>query len=92
MKENGALFKKSPRALSRVVGDEVLIAVPQDRQVLSLSSTGRAIWELLDSPITIPELVLRLARLYECQEDSIAPDVNAFLNQLLERRAVERHA
>jgi hypothetical protein len=91
MNENGTTFGRSPNALFRVVGDEVLIAIPRDAEFISLTSTGHAIWELLEPPIAFSELVSSLAELYGCGEDSIAPDVETFLNQLLERRAVVRH-
>ena len=69
-----------------------MIAVPQDNEIISLTSTGSAIWELLEHPMSISNLLSQLADHYGCTQESIAPDVDLFLNQLVDRGALQLHA
>ena len=84
-------FAQSPRVLTRVVGDEVIIAVPEHDEVMVLSATGKAIWELIETPVTTSSVIGTLAGLYECPEDEISGDVESFLSNLLEKRVVDRY-
>jgi hypothetical protein len=85
-------FRRSHRALFRRVGDEVLVAVPGDGEVVSLFGTGTAIWESIAHPASVAELARTLAEEYGASPDEIAADIETFLDQLLEKRVVERHA
>jgi coenzyme PQQ synthesis protein D (PqqD) len=86
---NEGVFQRSPEALFRRVGGEVLLATPQRDDFDSLSSTASAAWELLDTPKGLDEMVNELASAYQMQPHAILSDVAALLLDLLRRGWIE---
>jgi hypothetical protein len=83
-------YRRSARTLSRRVGDEVLIARPGGGDVLSLSGTGSAIWNLLGHPSTTSELADEMAQMYESASEEIANDIDKFVHALIAKNLVQR--
>jgi hypothetical protein len=86
---NEGLFQRSPGALFRRVGGDVILARPGREDFDSLSSTASAAWELLDTPKGLDQLVNELAVQYGMQPHSITSDVAALLLDLLRRGWIE---
>jgi hypothetical protein len=86
---NEGLFRRSPEALYRRVGGDIILATPQRQDFDSLSGTASATWELLDSPKKLDELVKQLAIEYRMQPHSIVSDVAALLLDLLRKGWIE---
>jgi hypothetical protein len=86
---NEGVFRRSPTALFRRVGGDVILATPQREEFDSLSSTATAAWELLDTPKGLDELVNQLAVEYGMQPGSIVSDVAALVLDLLRRGWIE---
>ena len=86
---NESVFRRSPIALYRRVGGEVILATPGREDFDSLSSTASAAWEILDSPKDLDELVKELALAYGMQPHSIVSDVASLVLDLLRRGWIE---
>lgn len=86
---NEGVFRRSPEALFRRVGGDIILATPQREDFDSLSSTASAAWELLDTPKGLDELVNEMAVEYRMQPQSIVSDVAALLLDLLRRGWIE---
>lgn len=86
---NEGLFRRSPEALFRRVGGDVILATPQREDFDSLSSTASAAWEILDTPKDLDELVNELALTYGMQPHAIVSDVATLLMDLLRRGWIE---
>ena len=83
-------FRQSTSTLSRAVGDEVLVARPYSGEgVDGLPATAGVVWSRLASPVTLPQLVDDLSRVYEVEPGEIADDVKALLDELLHRHLIE---
>ena len=82
-------FVRSPGALSRRVGAEVLLASPGRADIDRLSDSAGAVWSLLDEPRTAPALVGALSEAYGVSPGGIATDVEALLGDLVHRGWVE---
>ena len=74
---NQGVFRRSPRALFRRVGGDIILAAAGREDFDSLSSTASAAWELLEEPMDLDELVKQLASAYRVQTHSIVSDVAA---------------
>lgn len=74
----------------RAVDAVVLLPVGADDPVL-LPASGAAVWELLEQPATLAELVQALGEVYAADdvEADVAADVAALLDQLVALGAVE---
>lgn len=86
---NEGTFRRSPDALFRRVGGDIILATPEREDFDSLSSTASAAWELLDTPKELDELVNELALEYRMPPHSIVSDVAALLLDLLRRGWIE---
>jgi hypothetical protein len=82
-------FVRSPTALSRRVGGEVLLASADREGVESLSETATEVWDLLERPRTVRSLVARLVDRYAAPRSSIEVDVRGLIDQLFERGWIE---
>lgn len=87
-----ARFRQSPAVLSRTVGDEVILALAEREDFTCLAGSGRAIWEVMDAPRTLPDMVSILSDAYAVEEGVLARDVEQLLDELLEQRLVEQVA
>lgn len=82
---NQGLFRRSPKALFRRVGADVILATPGREDFDSLSGTAGAAWELLERPHNLGDLVNQLAAVYGMQPQTIVSDVAALVLDLLRR-------
>ncbi|HEX5234717.1 MAG TPA: PqqD family peptide modification chaperone [Silvibacterium sp.] len=72
--------------------DENLIMMHAESSFyLNLTGSGGRIWELLESPRSISNLCETLGREFEIDPEAARPEVLAFLDQLLLRKAVDVH-
>jgi coenzyme PQQ synthesis protein D (PqqD) len=79
-------FVRSGNVVSRVIAGETLI-VPVSRGTADLASlysfnaVGSTIWEALEKPRTVDELVNLLADTYEVSPEKAREDLQVFLNE-----------
>lgn len=82
------LFVRSSAVVSRVVGGETLI-VPIRGKVGDLASiytfneTGSLIWQSLESPQTLADLIDTVEREFEVNQEQAQQDVRDFVNDML---------
>lgn len=85
----GVRFRRTPSALYREVGQEVLLASPDGEGFDALSGGAPAVWGLLDRPLTASELVAALAPRYEVPPERLRPDLERLLEELCRRGWIE---
>ena len=76
-------FQRSPDALTRRVGVDVLVTTPGDEDVHDLSGGASAVWADLETPRTFSEIVSDLADAYAAHPTEIADDVEGCLLTLM---------
>lgn len=74
------LWRRTPAA--------VVLLAHGSAEPLSLTGSGRALWELLADPVDEAELCRRLADQHGTDAAAIAPDVQRTLDDLARRGAV----
>jgi hypothetical protein len=82
------LFTRSRSVVSRTVAGETLIVPVRGKvgdlaSIYSFNHTGSLIWQLLDSPRTLTELVDAVEREYEVTRQQAQEDVTRFLQDML---------
>jgi hypothetical protein len=77
-------WERDPRVVWRRCLDRTLIQPPGHDEPLVLNATGRLVWELLDEPLTEPELVATLADVFDRDTTEVAVEVTGFLSELRE--------
>lgn len=88
------LFLRSRSVVSRVIAGETLIVPVRGKvgdlaSIYSFNSTGTLIWQLLDAPRRLDELVDAVEQEYEVARDQAESDVKHFLNDLFLADLVE---
>jgi hypothetical protein len=78
-------YQRAPDVLWRRTADRVLLAPPGEGEMVSLSGTGVALWELLAEPSDLDRLATRLAVAYRADEHVVAMDVLPVLRDLARR-------
>ena len=79
-------FVRSDNVVSRVIAGETLI-VPVRRGVADLASlfsfnqVGSTIWEAIEKPRTVDELVTLVADAYDVTPEKAREDIEVFLNE-----------
>ena len=74
--------------LSAMIGTEHVMMSIETGNYVSLSRVGARIWELIAQPIALPDLCDRLTRDFDVAPDLCRAEVEAFLQDLAEHRAV----
>jgi hypothetical protein len=82
------VFTRSRSVVSRVVAGETLIVPVRGKvgdlaSIYSFNGTGSLIWQLLDTPRVLAELLEAVAREYEVEPEQAQKDVQQFLNEML---------
>lgn len=81
------LFTRSRSVVSRVVAGETLIVPVRGKvgdlaSIYSFNGTGSLIWQLLDAPRSLSELIAAVEREYEISPERAQKDVTQFLNDM----------
>jgi hypothetical protein len=82
------VFTRSRSVVSRVVGGETLIVPVRGKvgdlaSIYSFNGTGSLIWQLLDTPHTLAELIDAVEHEYAVAPEKAQNDVTQFLNDML---------
>src|ERR1700733_15068462 len=81
-------FVRSRTVVSRVVGGETLIVPVRGKvgdmaSIYSFNGTGSLIWQLLESPEPLSDLIGAVEREYEVGREQAQSDVTSFVNEML---------
>lgn len=83
-------YRRSPAALSRTVGNEVLACLPDWDEIDRLSASGGAIWRRLSEPRTLSELCAEVSAEFAVRPADVREDVRKFVALLVKRGLVQR--
>jgi hypothetical protein len=73
------------RQLSTTLADEVIILGLDDSMYYGLSGTGARIWELLQAPRTLEEIVSTILGEFDVDRDRVEADLDVLLADLQSR-------
>jgi hypothetical protein len=82
-----ARISRAPEVLGTDVGDRHVL-LSADLRYLALDDVGRRVWQLLETPRSLSELVAALRGEYDVSEDDCRRDVTAFVERLREHGLV----
>ncbi len=81
--ETTTVLRRSPAALFRFVGAEVLLAPPGRRDFDLLGGVGTDVWRLMADPVDLEDLVRVLANRYGADLDLVGRDVRTLVDALV---------
>ena len=82
------MFVRSESVVSRLVAGETLIVPIRGRvgdlaSIYSFNGTGSLIWQMLDSPRTLGELVEAVAQQFDVEHARAEQDVKQFVSEMI---------
>ncbi|TMW70531.1 lasso peptide biosynthesis PqqD family chaperone [Alteribacter natronophilus] len=80
--------QKPGNIASDMDGDKVMLSV-ENGKYYNLGETGGAIWELIEKPAAVRDVVTSLCNEYDVSEEECVKQVTAFLTQLDEENLID---
>ena len=83
-------YRRSPQALWRGSSSRVVLLGPSDPDPFVVTGAGAALWDLLESPVTLGSAATLLASRYDVEEEMVSGTLAPLLDELVERQVVQR--
>jgi hypothetical protein len=88
---DNSLISRCEGWIAAWVDDNLIMMHAESSFYVNLTGSGGRIWELLESPCSVSDLCETLCREFDIEPDAARPEVLAFLDQLLLRKAIDVH-
>ena len=82
------LMRKQDQLFSEIDGEVVMLSI-ENSEYYGMDKIGSRIWQLLEKPVTLKQLIGTLVDEYEVTEEQCTKDTLSFLEQLIEKDLVE---
>lgn len=79
------IVQRNPKLIANQMDGEIVMMSVDNGEYYGLDETGTRIWELLEAPVKISELVDSLIMEFEVAREECATDTLEFLNDLFEK-------
>ena len=79
------LLKRNPDICAAELDGEICLFNPQSAAYLNLNSTGSSIWNLLETPTALDDLISKLEILYAVDADICRSETESFVSEALEK-------
>lgn len=88
MIEENRLYARSTDVVETEVDQKVMLLHVNDWRYFALDTAGSAIWSMLESPMTIDDIVARLMSRFEVDAEQCRTDTLIFLKGLIADGAI----
>lgn len=78
-------LNRNPEICAAELDGEVCLFNPQSAVYLNLNSTGSSIWNLLEAPTALDELISNLQARYAVDSDICRSETESFVSEALEK-------
>jgi len=68
---------------------EVVLMHPDEGKYLTLRESAAVIWKMLDTPMTVAEMLARLCEIYEVSPDQCQTDLIPYLDELADLGVID---
>ena len=79
------LLNRNPDICAAELDGEICLFNPQSAAYLNLNSTGSSIWNLLEAPTALDDLISKLQVLYAVDADTCRSETESFVAAALEK-------
>ncbi len=86
--ENIKIVRKKELLSSRM-DNEIVMMHPESGKYFALNPVASRIWELLEEPHTINELVEKLLREFDVTEETCTNEVSVFIEEITEKKLID---
>jgi hypothetical protein len=71
------------------LGNEIVMMDIESGNYIGLNETGKAIWEMIEQPVKVDELIKQLLARYEISYEECSQDTLEYLNKMNEQKILE---
>jgi hypothetical protein len=82
-------YQQNPYICAAELDGEVCLFHPDTAEYLTLNGTGSAIWNLLEQPANVEQIVAALRQSYAVEEEQCRRETQAFLEEALSRSMLQ---
>ncbi len=82
--------RKKEGLLVSELGNEMVMMDIDSGNYIGLNETGRAIWELIEEPVKVDDLIKQLMTKYDISFDDCSKDTLEYLNKMDEQKILSR--
>jgi DNA-directed RNA polymerase delta subunit len=79
---NTIIQRNENNFLANSLGEETVMMDINNGDYLGINSVGTDIWNLLNEPISVQDLIKKLLELYDVSEEECATEINSFLSRM----------
>ena len=79
------LYQKKSDLPCTYLDSDLCIFDPNNYKYINFNSTGTVIWNLIEKPKTLSEIMNHLIKIYDIELDKGLPEVKSFLNDGVEK-------
>ena len=83
--QNVMMIIRNPQVCAAELDGEICLFEPVQAEYFNLNSTGSAIWNLLEQPAEVEQLLTALETLYNVDSSTCRQETEAFIAEALER-------
>jgi ABC-type Zn uptake system ZnuABC Zn-binding protein ZnuA len=76
------VVKQNPDLIATTIDGDLVLLHPDTGEYYGAKLTGHHIWQLMENPCAIENIVDELVKHYDADRETIATDVSAFLTDL----------
>jgi len=81
-----SVLQRASEMLFNKIDEEVVMLSITNSEYYGLDKVGSRIWELLESPVSMKELVRMLLEEYDVSQEQCEIDTVTFLNKLIDKK------
>lgn len=82
-------IQRNQNVLSSQIDQEFALFSEDNNAYYGLNETGSIIWDILENPISVKDLILKLNDTYDESEELIEKDVLEYLSHLIDKRLIQ---
>ena len=79
------LIARNPEVCAAELDGEICLFEPEKAEYLNLNATGSAIWNMLEEPAEVEQLLAALHNRYSVDADTCRQETEAFISEALKR-------
>ncbi len=82
-------FIRKKELLSSRMDNEIVMMHPESGKYFALNPVASRIWDLLETPQNLNELVEKLLKEFDVSKETCSKEVTTFLSEIIEKKLIE---
>lgn len=85
LNSDSIIQRNDSKYLANSIGNETVLMNIETGDYLGINGVGTDIWNILNSPLKLEDLINEITKLYDVSEEECTAQVNTFLDSMLQQ-------